>query len=683
VLAQLDKLPGVEHSYGNHTGDMVRVCVLATADREALARQVAKILGASRAPVRLAGADFARALEQEQWRRSDRVGELTLTEYRTLCLREIGQFAKDEKLDKQTAEKLKKIAEAEWDRIDSEITAKPSQKIEGTNLIRDATKAVLERAKAILTPDQLTRFRKHLNGGIEVEGHALGTVDFPISSSAQAQAEFNRAVALLHHMAYPQARAAFERVVNIDPACAMAQWGVAMTLFQPLWPTRPGPAALQHGWEAVQKAKALRAPTERERLFVAAAEAFFFEPASADYWLRIRRWEEAMARLYAAFPDDPEVGAFYALAHLATTPADRVTRARSDRAAEILMRVYQKNPDHPGAMHYLVHANDVPGRERESLEITRRYEAVAPGNPHEIHMPTHIYTRLGDWNGVIRGNLLAAEAALRYPAGEHGEFVSDEFSHAIEYLVYAYLQQGADEQAAAQLKRLHTTAHLEPSFKTGFHLVSTKARYTLERRAWNEATRIVPREPATLDWDRFTWPEAIAHFAHGLGAAHLGQMTKARSAEERLQQLEEATHKAGEELFARNIRMLRLELKAWLTHLAGQGEFSVMLMKEAADLEISTPKHAVTPGPTLPARELLGDLYIEEKQPAKALEAYERSLELYPRRFNSLLGAARAARAVGNEASARRFYKELLEVAAGGTRQPALKEAQDTVGKRP
>lgn len=513
-------------------------------------------------------------------------------------------------------------------------------------------------------------------------GHSLGTVDFPVTCSKQAQVEFNRAVAFLHHMTYPQAREAFQRVATTDPQCVMAYWGIAMTLFQPLWPTRPRPEALQRGWKAVQKAKALQPATEREQLFVAAAEAFFLEPASSDYWLRIRRWEQAMEKVYVSFPDDPEAAAFYALAHLATAPSDTISRAHSDRAAEILLRVYERNPDHPGAMHYLVHANDVPGRERESLEITRKYEAVAPRNPHALHMPTHIYTRLGDWNAVVRGNLRAAEAALEYPAGDHGEFVWDEFPHAIEYLVYAYLQKGSDDSAAAQLKRLHATARLEPTFKTAFHLASTQARYALERNAWNEAALLVPRAPATLDWDRFTWPEAIVQFAHGVGAAHLGKINEARAAGERLEELEAVTRKAGEDLFARNIRVLRLELNAWLAHVEGQRESSVALMREAVELEASTPKHAVTPGPTLPAHEQLGDLLMEQKQPAEAIAFYKRSIELYPRRFNGLLGAARAARSLGDESLARTFYQELLEVADGGTRQPALKEAQSYVAKR-
>lgn len=513
-------------------------------------------------------------------------------------------------------------------------------------------------------------------------GHALGTVDFPVSCSEPAQVEFNRAVALLHHMTYPQARDAFERVTTIDPSCAMAQWGVAMTLFQPLWPERPRPDELQRGWDAVQKAKALKPPTEREELFVVTAEAFFLEPASSDYWLRIRRWEQAAEKVYAAYPEDSDAAAFYAVAHLATAPADAISRAHSDRAAEILLRVYARNPDHPGAMHYLVHANDVPGRERESLEITRQYEAVAPRNPHALHMPTHIYTRLGDWNAVIRGNLKAAEAALEHPAGDQGQFVWDEFPHAIEYLVYAYLQKGADDRAAAQLKRLRATARLQPTFKTAFHLASTQARYALERRAWKEAAAIVPREPATLDWNRFAWPEAIAQFAHGLGATRLGRIDQARTVATRLQALEAATSKAGEALFARSIQVLRLELSGWIAHVEGQRESSVALMREAAELEASTPKHAVTPGPMLPAYEQLGDLLMEQKQPTEALAAYKRSEELYPKRFNSLLGAARAAQALGDPAQTRTFYEALLEVADGGTRQPALKEAQRYVAQR-
>jgi tetratricopeptide (TPR) repeat protein len=426
----------------------------------------------------------------------------------------------------------------------------------------------------------------------------------------------------------------------------------------------------------VRKAKALLPPTGRERLFVAAAEAFFRDPASSDYWARIRRWERAAEKVYAAFPDDPEAAAFYALAHLATAPSDSLSRAHADRAAAILLRLYERNPDHPGAMHYLVHANDVPGRERESLEITRKYESLAPRNPHALHMPTHIYTRLGDWDGVIRGNLRAAEAALEHPAGDRGEYVWDEFPHAIEYLVHAYLQKGEDDEAAAQLRRLRGTDRLEPTFKTAFHLASTQARYALERRAWDEAARIEAREPAFLPWDRFAWPEAIARFARALGAARLGRLDEARAAGARLSALENATRRTGEDLFARNIRVLRLGAEAWLAHAEGRREEAVALLREAADLEAATPKHAVTPGPTLPAHELLGDLLMEHERPAEALAAYRRALALYPGRFNGLLGAARAARAAGDDAQAGDFYRRLVETAGSGTRRSALDEAR-------
>jgi tetratricopeptide (TPR) repeat protein len=511
----------------------------------------------------------------------------------------------------------------------------------------------------------------------------LGVVDFPVSCSDTAQLEFNRAVALLHHMTYPQAREAFRRVSEIDPRCAMAHWGIAMTLFQPVWPTRPGPEERRRGWEEVQRAHALEPPTERERLFVAAAEAFFTALTSTDYWARIRRWEQAMERVHTAFPRDDEAAAFYALAHLAAAPPGDAAQVHAERAAELLLAVYGRNPDHPGAMHYLVHANDATGREHQSLEVTRKYENAAPRNPHALHMPTHIYTRLGDWDAVIRGNLGAANAALEHPAGDAGEFVWDEFPHAVEYLVYAYLQQGADENAAAQVDRLLRTARLQPSFKTAFHLASTRARYVLERRAWREAARLVPRDPPSLDWDRFTWPEAVTWFARGLGSAREGDVAGARSAAERLAKLETGAAQAGEDLWARNIRVLGLELRAWLALSAGDRDSSVALMRAAADLEVATPKHPVTPAPTLPAHELLGDLLLEQERPGEALVAYRRALELYPRRFNSLLGAARAARRSGDASLAGTLYGELLEVAGGGARQPVLDEARRFASSRP
>ena len=505
------------------------------------------------------------------------------------------------------------------------------------------------------------------------DDHSLGRVDFPVSCTAPAQEQFNGAMALLHHMTYPQAREAFEKIIAADPECAMAYWGVSMTLFQPLWPTRPSPAALAHGWSSVQKAKQLH-PGSREQLFIAAAEAFFADPASTDYWQRIRRWEAATQKAYEQLPGDTEAALFYALAHLATAPADASAREHADASAAILAAVYERHPDHPGAMHYLIHANDVPGREREFLEVTRKYEEIAPENPHALHMPTHIYTRLGDWDGVIKGNLRAANASLLHPAGPNGEYVWDEYPHAIEYLIYAYLQQGADKEALAQLQRLQAAKNLEPTFKTAFHLASTQSRYALERHDWPAAARIQPRTPSSLDWDRFPWAEATAVFAHGLGAAHLGKGLETQAAIDRLEALESSTRKSGEELFARNIQVLRLELTAWSIHERGDRARSIELMNEATALETATPKHAVTPAPTLPARELLGDLYMDLEKSELAQAAYEGSLKAYPNRFNSLLGAARAAREMGDDQTAKAYEERLRTVGSKGDRGSELKE---------
>jgi tetratricopeptide (TPR) repeat protein len=515
--------------------------------------------------------------------------------------------------------------------------------------------------------------------------HTLGLVDFQVSCAPATQSPFNRAVALLHHMTYPQARMAFQEIVAGDPTCAMAHWGIAMTRFQPLWPTRPDAAALQRGWTEAEQATAL-AKTPRDQLFAAAVKAFYQDPTSTDYWLRVRRWEAAMAAAHTTLPDDDEVSVFYALAHLAVTRSDTVTRANADRAADLLVGVYRRNPDHPGAMHYLVHANDVPTRERELLAVTRRYDAVAPRNPHALHMPTHIYTRLGEWNNVVSGNLRAAAAALEYPAGERGEFVWDEYPHAVEYVIYAYLQQAADDSAGAALQRLLATARLEPTFKTAFHLASTQARYALERRDWSAASAIIPRQPAWLAWDRFGWPEAISHFARGLGAVHLGQLDEARAASARMDTLEQTSQRAREELFVRNIRILKLQLNAWLAHVEGDAASSTTWMREAVVLEASTPKHPVTPAPTIPALELLGDLLLEQKNPREALDAYRGSLARYPNLFNSVLGAARAAVAAGETEQAKTYYRQLLSLAQGGGRASILAEARtyarDSTGSR-
>jgi hypothetical protein len=425
------------------------------------------------------------------------------------------------------------------------------------------------------------------------------SVEFPTSCDAAVQPDFNRAVALLHHMTYPEAKHAFRAVMGRDPGCAMARWGIAMTLFQPLWPTRPSAADLVLGQGLVQEGLALVGDHARERAYLHALEAFYRDPEAKDYWARIDRWAAAMGELHAAFPDDDEGTAFYALSLLASAHSAEAVQEHSDRAAALLKGIYARHPGHPGAMHYLVHANDTPEREHEDLDVVQRYETAAPDNPHALHMPTHIYTRLGDWDGSIRGNLRAAEAALKYPVGERGDLVWDEFPHAIEYLVYAYLQQGADSDAAAQIERLRATARIEPSAKTAFHLSSLPARYALERRQWREAAALVPRSSSGIDWDRFPWPEAISWFARGLGAVRAGD-ADVSSEHEHLAALEaraESRRRAG-------VRAADPDPAAgaggWTAHRAHDDDGAIALLQKAAKLEGETPKPPVTPGPTLP-----------------------------------------------------------------------------------
>jgi tetratricopeptide (TPR) repeat protein len=499
-------------------------------------------------------------------------------------------------------------------------------------------------------------------------GASLGPVHVPVSCKPSTQAGFDRAMALLHHMTYPKARTAFEALLAADPDCAMAHWGVAMTLFQPLWPTRPGPEALQRGWTEVQAAKAAKRSTPRERAFIAAAEAFFLEPAGTDYWLRIRRWAAASAAAHVAFPADDEATLFHALALLATAPSNTVSRGNADAAAALLTGVLARQPDHPGAMHYLVHANDIPGRENLQGDTVHRYELVAPRNPHALHMPTHIYTRQGDWDGVIRGNRRAAEAAREQPAGDKGQYVWDEYPHAVEYLVYAHLQKGEDAAARREIATLRAIPNLEPSFKTAFHLASTQAREALERRDWVAAAAIVPRQSPAVDWDKFPWPEAVSRFAQGLGAAHVGKPDIAQAAAARLVELEAAATASGETLFARNIQMLRLELEGWIAQAGGDAALARERMAAAVALEADTPKHAVTPAATLPAQELLGDLLMAQSRPAEALAAYRAALARDPFRLNALLGAARSAAASGDHAAATGYAAQLATLAGKGDR---------------
>ena len=506
----------------------------------------------------------------------------------------------------------------------------------------------------------------------------LGAVNFNASCSTQ---EFDHALAFFHHMQYEESRAAFERIVGTDPECGMAHWGIAMTLFQPLWPTRPGPEALRRGWEEVQKAQDLGTGSDRDANLLSAAEAFFRNPETADWWTRIRSWSEAMDRAYRESPEDMETAALYALSQLAAGQVAPNRLAYHSRAAEVLLSLYEREPTHPGAIHYTIHANDVDTRATKSLEVVRSYSEIAPAVPHALHMPTHIFVRLGEWPNVIDWNRKAADAALRFPAPDG---ISNHYAHALDYLVYAYLQRGEDAQALAVIEEI--SAKDEPfqgTFTSAFHLAAMPARYAVERRAWSEALALTPRTPTSVKWERFWWAESVSWFARGLGAAHTGDASEAERSDRRMGELRNAARAAGEEGFANYIEIDRLLLAAWRAHVAGESQLALDLVGSAVQLESRTQKHPVTPGALWPSQEALGDLLLDLGRAEEALSAYARSLATWPARFNSILGAARAARAANLENQAQHHYRQLLEVSSRrDSRRPALKEAQEFLRAR-
>lgn len=511
-------------------------------------------------------------------------------------------------------------------------------------------------------------------------GDALGTVHFEVECAAELQAEFDRALALLHHMMYVESRRAFGEIADRDPGCAMAHWGIAMTMFQPLWHPAD-PEALRKGAEAVRRARELGPATEPGRAILAATEAFYEDPESPDWWARLARWNEAMGEAHRSHPEHTEIAALYALSQLAAAqPApDRV--ARNARAAELLLEVLEREPAHPGGVHYTIHANDVSGRADQSLEVVRTYDEIAPSVPHALHMPTHIFVRLGEWPAVIEWNRKSADAALRFPARDA---VSLHYPHAMDYLLYAHLQRGEDERARAVLEEGTGKERYEADFASAFHLAAMPARWVVERRAWEEAAALEPRTPASVDWDRHPWPEAIGRFARGLGATRTGDLASARAAEARMRQLAARARDAGQSDHATYIEIDRRILAGWIAHAAGDAKAAEAEMRKALELERGIQKHPVTPGSLLPAAESLGDLLLEMGRPGEAFVAYETALETWPARYRSLLGAARAARDAGDDAAARDRYAALLEVAGDAEPpRPGVAEARkflDEVG---
>lgn len=502
---------------------------------------------------------------------------------------------------------------------------------------------------------------------------SIGAVHLPVSCDVAVQADFDRAVALLHHMMYARARSAFESIAARDRGCAMAHWGVAMTLFQPLWPARPTGDDLERGWSEAERARELGAERQAERDLIAAVVAFYREPDTADWWTRIGRWAEAMEAAHRSNPDDLEVAAFYALSRLAAAQLAEDRPRQHATTAQLLLELNKREPSHPGAIHYTIHANDMQGRAGESLEVIRSYDDIAPSVPHALHMPTHIYVRLGLWPEVIEWNRKSADAALSSPVDGT---TSLHYPHAADYLMYAYLQRGEDRLADDVLREVWTHQPFQEDFASAFHLAAMPARYSVERRDWSTAASLEPRNPESLAWERYPWAESLIWFARGLGAAGTDDLGAAAAAVERMAELEATATAAGEAAFTMYIAIDREVLEARIAHAYGDTEAALSNLEEAIRLEGETQKHPITPGAIYPSYEALGDLLSEIGRHDEAVEAYARSLQMWPGRYNSLLGAARAASAAGAADATREFYTRLIESTACESEREGVAEAR-------
>jgi hypothetical protein len=520
---------------------------------------------------------------------------------------------------------------------------------------------------------------KHAAGSAEKLGH----VKFPVSCNDGAQKEFERAVAMLHSFWYEEAEKTFTAVTRADPTCAMGYWGIAMSLYHPIWGEPPTLPTLQRGGAALEKAKAANAKTARERDYIAAIEIIYAEPEKFDASTRALAYEKAMERISVKYPDDREASAFYALALIATSSPTDKTYANQKKAAAILNEIFAAEPDHPGVAHYLIHACDYKGIAEMALPAARRYATIAPSVPHALHMPSHIFTRLGLWQESIESNTAAATAGRNYAANTNFGGAWDQQLHAMDYLAYAYLQGAQDVEAKRVLDELVAIRKVHPeNLTSAYAFAAIPPRYAVERRHWADAAAL-ELQPAWFPWSRYPWPTATFYSARGLGAARSGRPGDAQKDLERIEVMHKAFADAKQTYWADLVEIMRREVAAWIARAEGKNDEALTLMRSAAELEASTDKHNVTPGPILPARELLGDLLLELNQPAQALPEYEASLHDAPNRFDSLYGAARSAELSEQREKARTYYAKLVEVSktADGDR-PELRQAKTLLASK-
>ena len=493
--------------------------------------------------------------------------------------------------------------------------------------------------------------------------HEVGDVAFSVSCNAEAQTRMNLAVASLHSFWFPEARKAFESVVQADPGCGIAYWGVALSHFgNPMagGATAEGQAA---GWDAAQKAASIGGRTDRDRAYIDAAVALFQDHATLNNRARMLRYEASMQRLVSRFPDDTEAQIFHAIFRVANAPPTDLTFAQQKDAAQLLTRLYRQQPRHPGLAHYIIHAFDSPPLANLALDAARQYAGIAPAAPHALHMPSHIFTRLGYWDESIKTNRRAADLEPT-PGGK---------AHPLDYLVYAYLQQGRDAAARAALQEIggDTTGEYTTGALGSYNALAMPARLALERDDWTGAAalRVAPGAPALE-------AVAVTHFARGLGAARAGDVVRAKQEIAALETVVGALTARQDPYWPIVVDAQRLAVSAWIAHAEGRHADALRLAGEAANREEQVEKHPVTPGPLVPARELLGDILMVHNQPAQALVAYEATLTREPNRARTLVGAARAAKAAGRSGVATTYYRRVIELMDPQAIRPELAEAR-------
>ena len=510
---------------------------------------------------------------------------------------------------------------------------------------------------------------------------AAGKVEFPISCAPSVQSEFSRGVALLHSFFYEEARRVFGSVAERDPKCAMAQWGIAMTWWHPIW-TPPTPDEMKAGKAAIEKAMAMDAGTDRERGFITALNVYYNTLDSSSAAAvgqschgpvgprdRVIAYERAMHQLRDKYPDDFETQTFYAFAVLAVgyaTPND-TSLSKQLEAAAIFEKLWKQNPNHPGVVHYLIHCYDYPALAQRGLAAAQNYASIAPWVPHALHMPSHIFTRLGMWDESIAANGASADASRAYTAMRHRNATEAEELHALDYMAYSYLQEARDTEAK---KIVDLTAKVrktnpELEFSAAYALAAIPTRYVFERDDWAAAAALtVPNLP---HWSSFPFMEALIEYGHALGRAHIGELDGARKAIARMQQLRDATKDPKFDYFKKHLDLQMQAASASVAAAEGKKSEAIEMLRRAADAEDILGKHPVSPGAFVPIREQLGSLLMEVGQSKEAQQEFEAALKIYPGRFRGLYGAARAAEKNGDKETATRYYTKLAAQTANAT----------------